>query len=337
VAKLRYIKYIFDKHLDVDSCAVIETSDPGYPYPTGLTVQETLSYCIDLGAPPSPSFARKLLNRNQLDYKNEIAVPRCTILSSLIKGGTQLALEDLLYQATPMKPRYYSIASGPLEDPSQIRLTFRPVKYVTNEGHVREGVCTRYMSLMQEVIDGEDPQTMVVTMKSNPSFRLPSDPQIPVLFIAGGCGVAPIRAFCQERILLREKYQVELGPGTLFLGFRYRDDQVYRALIEKALALGALTDVRVAYSRAWKNPADDRGVFCGHVDGLVRSEADRVWKHIEAGGSAYLCGGARTFGAAVERQLLEIMQEYGDFDSEEATMYLRQLIADGKLLEDLAD
>ena len=324
-------------YLDVDPHAVIETSDRDYPYPTGLTVYETLSHCVDLGAPPSPSFARKLLNRNQLDYKQDIIGPRCTILSSLIKGGTEISLEDLLYQSTPMKPRYYSIASSPLEDPSQVRLTFRPVKYVTTQGHVRDGVCTSYMSLMREAVDEEVSQSMAITVLSNPTFRLPLDPQTPVLLIAGGCGVAPIRAFCQERILLREKYQVELGPGTLFLGFRSPEDQVYKGLIQKALAVGALTDVKVAYSTGWTEPAEGSGGYCGHVDGLVRSEADLVWSHVQAGGSTYLCGGARTFGAAVERELLEILQELGHLDFEEATTYLRQLIDDGKLLEDLAD
>ena len=325
------------QHLDVDPNAVIETSDRDYPYPTGLTVYETLSHCVDLGAPPSPSFARKLLNRSQLDFKQEIVAPRTTVLSLLIQGGTQVALEDVLYQATPMKPRYYSIASSPLENPSQLRLTFRPVKYVTTQGHIRDGVCTSYMSLMREAVDQEASQSMAITLLPNPTFRLPSDPQTPVLLIAGGCGVAPIRAFCQERILMREKYQVNLGPGTLFLGFRSPEDQVYKGLIQKALAVGALTDVKVAYSTGWTEPAEGIGGYCGHVDGLVRSEADLVWTHIRAGGSTYLCGGARTFGAAVERELLEILQELGRLDFEEATTYLRQLIDDGMLLEDLAD
>jgi NADPH-ferrihemoprotein reductase len=135
---------------------------------------------------------------------------------------------------------------------------------------------------------------------------------------------------------MRQKYQVEFGPGTLFLGFRSPEDQVYDRLVQKALAVGALTEAKVAYSSGWKDSADHAG-YCGHVNGLVRAEAEFIWEHLQAGGITYLCGGARTFGAAVERELLEILQERGNLDFDEASAYLRRLVEHGKLLEDLAD
>lgn len=355
------------RHLDVDPHAIIEENisdaqqEFPYPYPTGLTVHETLSHCIDLGAPPSPSFARRLLNRSQggLDYKQEIAIPRRTILSLMIQGGTveKLALEDLLYQATPMKPRYYSIASSTLKDPHQFQLTFRPVKYLTTQGHMLEGICTNYMGSLfprvsstttdpEEGTTSSQQQYITISLQSNPGFRLPKDRQTSVLMIAGGCGVAPIRAFCEERILLREKFGVEFGRGTLLLGFRSPEDQVYDELIQHALQVGALTDVKISYSSGWKRDTREEneetmtGCDChgGNVNELVRQDAEHIWAHMQNGGVTYLCGGARTFGAAVEQEFLgAVLQDHGSMSFDEASAYLRKLAEDGMLLEDLAD
>lgn len=74
-----------------------------------------------------------------------------------------------------------------------------------------------------------------------------------------------------------------------------------------------------------------------NVNKLVRHESQLVWDHLQSGGYTYLCGGARTFGAAIEHELLEIIQEHGSMDFEGAENYLRKLIESGRLLEDLAD
>ena len=85
-------------------------------------------HCTDLGALPSPSFARMILQRQDIDYKADIAYPRRTVLDLLLQHGRNLSLEDLLFQITPMKPRYYSIASSNIKHPSEIRLVYRKVK-----------------------------------------------------------------------------------------------------------------------------------------------------------------------------------------------------------------
>lgn len=94
----------------------------------GLTVFETLTHCVDLGALPSPSFARMLIGKKDIDYKSEVAYPRRTVLDLALQYERKMSLEDLLYQVTPMKPRYYSIASSNIKHPNEIRLVYRRVQ-----------------------------------------------------------------------------------------------------------------------------------------------------------------------------------------------------------------
>ncbi len=323
--------------LDVNPHAIIDGDEKQqYPFPTGLTVYETLSHCVDLGASPSPTFSRFLLGRRELDYKQEIANPRRTAMDLLLEQQRSISLEDLLFHMTPIKPRYYSIASSSLASPSEIRLTFRPVKYVSSQGRLREGICTNYMASMVANADEKDEkhtQYMAVSVCQNPSFRLPQNPETPVLLIAGGCGVAPIRAFVEERVFLAQQNPGTFGPGWIYLGFRSPEDEAYRSLLDKALEVGALTDAKVAYSYG----CTEANQYCMNVNKLVREESQLVWDHLESGGYTYLCGGARTFGAAIEHELLEIIQEHGHMDFEGAENYLRKLIENGRLLEDLAD
>ncbi|KAL3939352.1 MAG: hypothetical protein SGBAC_005910 [Bacillariaceae sp.] len=334
-----------------------------YPYPTGITVMETLTHCVDLGAPPSPSFARILLGRNDLDYRQEIAIPRRTIMDVLLEQkrnhgntkGKKLSLEDLLYQAAPMKPRYYSIASSNVQYPHQIHLTYRPIKYVTSHGYLREGVCTSFLShkgvlpkdrTTTTSARDQDAASIPVSIVPNTTFRLPSLPETPVMMIGGGCGVAPIRAFLQERVHLSSAVadaasghnnngnsSNKFGPGILYMGYRNPQDAVYRELIQEALECGALTEAQVVYSSGCTLPTQK----CMLVSELIRQEGATVWKHMENGGHVYICGGAYAFGATVKAELLDLVQEHGKMTFEESEAYLRRLMDNGRFSADLAD
>lgn len=320
--------------LGVDPHAIIsENYNESYHYPRGITVKETLSHCVDLGALPSPNFSRMILGREDLDYVNDIAHPRRTVIDLCLQTGTKLSLEALLYNATPMKPRYYSIASSSIKCPDQVILVYRPVRYMTSNGYLREGVCTSYLThkgVTQRGLD--DAACLPAFVSPNPTFRLPHDTQTPIMFIGGGCGIAPIRAFIAERLALRSMGR-DLGPATLFLGFRNPHDEVYQSLVQESLEVGALTESEIVYTSGCNGHG-----YCQQmlVSDLVRQRGDKVWKHIQDGGHVYVCGGARTFGAAIEATFLDIFQEQSmSFDA--ANGYLRELADKGQFAEDLAD
>ncbi|KAL3908959.1 MAG: hypothetical protein SGILL_008281 [Bacillariaceae sp.] len=327
--------------LDVDPHAIVAVNDQagGYPHPKGLTVYETLSHCVDLGATPSPSFARAILGKKEIDYKNDIAHSRRTVIDLLGERGPneKISVEDLLYELPPMKARYYSIASSSLASPNEIVLVFRPCRYVSQRGILREGVCTSYMMHQAQAATGATVDSSIFSsipaaVSFNPSFRLPEDPQTPVMMIAGGCGVAPIRAFVRERIH-KAREGTKYGPCILYLGFRTPKDEIYQPLFADALQVGALTESKVVYSEGCDEPGQERT----NVSDFVRKQGNVVWEHFQNGGVTYLCGGARTFGAAVESEMMEVFQEHGNMSFEESQNYLRKLIEEGRIFEDLAD
>ncbi|GKY93707.1 hypothetical protein MPSEU_000337900 [Mayamaea pseudoterrestris] len=326
--------------LDVDPHAVIVyANDKRYPHPTKISVYETLSHCVDLGAVPSPSFCKRILDRTDIDYKNEVAIPRKTalelVLSMSSTKGLNLALEDWLYNLPPMQGRYYSIATTPLLHPDELYLTYRPVKYVTNQGSLRRGTCTSYMS---NLTGGTS--HLVGAIKSNPTFRLPDDPATPVILIAGGCGVAPIRGFLEERIafatLSGNKAANMFGTHKhhlLFLGFRNPADAVYQDLVDQAKALGAVNKSFITYTTGCSSGK------CEQVTDSMRKYGQELVYHslTVEGGHLFVCGGARSFGAAVQRELLEVFKKIGNMSEEAAAQRLRDIVSEGRIHEDLSD
>mmetsp|Transcript_4913 Transcript_4913/g.8390 ORF Transcript_4913/g.8390 Transcript_4913/m.8390 type:complete len:417 (-) Transcript_4913:234-1484(-) len=317
-------------NLDVDRHAIISVDGQpeAYPFPSGIIVHETLSHCADLGALVSPNFARMILQRKDIDYKAEIAHPRRTLIDLLLQHQRKLSLEDLLFQIAPMKPRYYSIASSSFKHPTKIRLLYRKIKYVTSLGLLREGVCTSYLSYKGHLGNQDARKAhLAAYINRNPEFRLPKEGHVPILMIAVGCGVSPIRALLEERVALIESGR-RLGSARLFLGFRTPDDEVFQAPVEEAIKVGALDDVSVTFASG----DEDKRL----VTDVLLEEGEYIWNHFESGGVAFLCGGARSFGAAVEDVLLKIFQLRGSLDYSDSEQYLRRLRNEKKIMDELA-
>lgn len=298
------------------------SSNAAYPYPTGLTVYETLSHCVDLSAVPSPAMSRFLMNRKTIDYKEEIAKPRRTVLTLLRENRNPISLEDMLFALTPIRGRYYSIASSVRNHPNEVYLVYRPVRYISDRGYLREGLCTSYMANLSER------SKVVARINCNPSFRLPADPQVPIVMMAGGCGIAPIRAFLEERLVLQNQ-GAQLGQAFLFAGYRNPADEVWADMVRDALQRGTITSAFIAYTTGVPDAA--------LITEVLREQSSTVWDVLQAGGYVYLCGGAQSFGAAVKRELIDLLGQHGKHTADSATSFLQSLAHTGRLCEDLAD
>jgi NADPH-ferrihemoprotein reductase len=349
---------VLQQYNTVNPHALIVNGGAGYSKPIGLSLYETLLHTVDLGAVPSPSSARSLLQKESLDYKQDIVLPHRTVLellhmhcsnsSSLSSSCSLFPLQDLLHMLPTMQPRYYSIASSSLADPNRVCVAYRPIKYVSKvSGHLREGVCTSYMSTLTRG------SRVMAGIRTNPKFRLPQDPNVPIICIAGGCGVAPVRAFLEERLYLQRQCTQQLqnqdnhengfvpnrgkmGDAMLFLGFRSPYDQVYQDLVQESLNEGTLSEAFISFSGGSCVPME--GAKCQLISQTVRDHGDKVWDWIEnRGAHVYLCGGARSFGTAVEAEIVRLIQIKSGRKENEAFQYLRQLISEGRLCEDLAD
>ncbi len=312
-----------------------------YPYPVGLTVYETLQHCVDLSASPSLSFARAILDRNNIDYKTMIDEPRRTTLDLLLEPASRkLSLSELLFQLPPMRPRYYSISSSPNVHPNEIRIVYRPLKYITSRGVLREGVATSYLNVTVPAFDddekGEHQKSFFPTLPAgimrNSGFNLPDDPSIPILMIAGGCGIAPFRSFLEERLYLAQSNVGAnvLGEAYLFFGVRHEDDEVYNTIIKNAKDVGALTEAIISYSSS----------FCGKsrfVSSDLEANGALVYSLLERGGHVYLCGGASGLAWTSVKAIKTIIAHHGKLSAEEAESQFDKLLQEGRYHEDISD
>lgn len=323
-------EYLVEAYLQLcgveNSGDVIQSYDASsYPHPTGISVHETLSHCVDLTATPSPSFVRYITNNSaHIDYKNDVAKPQRTVLDLCIEFRDKIHLHDLLYQLPPLKPRYYSIASSLLMNETTLDLTYRLVCYCTSRGVLRQGLTTSYMERLS-------PGSQVTGyISENASFRLPQDKDTPMILCAGGCGVAPVRAMVQERLSRGWK-----SPCLVFLGFRNPADIAYETLWETALKEGSISGLLISFQNGtWEGSGS--AYSCGLVTDKLRSESKRIYEFMSSDGVVYVCGGARLFGAAIEGELLSILESEGGLRPEESMSYLQNMIKDGRLCEDLA-
>jgi sulfite reductase alpha subunit-like flavoprotein len=301
------------------------TNSNKYPHPTGISLYDTLRHCVDLQAVPNPSFARFLTGNQQLNYKEDIAIPRPTALELLLQSpDPRILLKDLLYQLPRLSPRYYSIASSKLVHPRTIYLTYRPVNYITTRGVFRQGVSTGYMS---RIAPG---QKILAAIRNNPLFRLPNNAD-PIIMIGGGCGIAPIRAFLEELIYNAKSGSAKKnGKVMLFLGFRNPGDEVYQEIVAEAESLEILETKFVTFNTGC--------VVCSLLsDAITLNGADLYRLMVKENANVYVCGGARFFGVAIHNAFLDILQKEGKMDEQQATTFLKNLVQANRYHEDLSD
>ena len=156
---------------------------------------------------------------------------------------------------------------------------------------------------------------------------MPADPTIPILSIAGGTGIAPIRGFIEERIHLK-KQSTRLGDAHLFFGVRDEEDMVYSKLIELALKKKALTKSFITYSNSPQNRC---------VSHELDDNSSLLFEMIQKGCIIYICGSAGGFATSCVRSIKKSMIDIGGLSSAEADQYYKTLLNDGRIKEDIAE
>ncbi len=220
---------------------------------------------------------------------------------------TGLGAQEFVEMLRRLQPRLYSIASSQEWLPDQIDLTVALTR-TTADGKERNGVASTYLG--ERVQPGD---TVDVYVQPNKAFRLPEDPDAPILMIGAGTGVAPYRAFLQER----EETGAE-GPTWLFFGERrFREDFLYQTEWQRFLDDGVLNRMDVAFSRDGPEKV--------YVQDRLRTRSAEVYEWLQEGAHLYVCGDADGMAPGVHRALLDIIQEEGDRSEEEAEAYLKGL------------
>ena len=215
-----------------------------------------------------------------------------------------------------MAPRLYSIASSPDAVPGQVSLCVGAVRYTTNE-RKRGGVCSTFMA------DRLQPGDKVkVFVHCNKNFRLPEDGNTPIIMVGPGTGIAPFRAFWQQRVA-----DQAAGPMWLFFGNPYQaTDNCYEDETAPLVESGKLK-LSVAWSRDQE--------YKIYVQNLMEQAGAEVWEWLEKGAAFYMCGDANRMAKDVEKALLAIIAKYGNRTEEEATAYLADMKAAKRYQKDV--
>jgi len=214
-----------------------------------------------------------------------------------LKGVPARELVKLLRR---IPARKYSIASSLKAYPDEAHLTVRVVRYHAH-GRDRYGVCTTYLAERAQPGD-----TVPVYVHHNPNFKLPADPDAPIVMIGPGTGVAPFRAFLQEREATGAS-----GKTWLFYGDRhFRTDFLYQTEWQRWLKDGVLTRMDVAFSRD-----TERKVYVQH---RMLEQSRELFRWLDDGAYVYVCGDEKNMAPDVHAALLAVLQKEGGLSEEAA-------------------
>lgn len=219
----------------------------------------------------------------------------------------QLDAQALVELLRPLTPRLYSIASSQAEVESEVHVTVGVVRYEI-EGRARAGGASSFLADRVEE-EGE----VRVFIEHNDNFRLPANPQTPVIMIGPGTGIAPFRAFMQQRAADGAE-----GKNWLFFGNpHFTEDFLYQVEWQRYVKEGVLSRIDLAWSRDQKEKV--------YVQDKLRQQGAELWRWINDGAHIYVCGDANRMAKDVEQALLEVIAEFGGMDIEAADEFLSEL------------
>ena len=229
----------------------------------------------------------------------------------------QLDADALIGLLRPLTPRLYSIASSQAEVESEVHITVGAVRYDI-EGRARAGGASSFLADRVEE-DGE----VRVFIEHNDNFRLPANPQTPVIMIGPGTGIAPFRAFMQQRAADGAE-----GKNWLFFGNpHFTEDFLYQVEWQSYVKEGVLSRIDLAWSRDQQQKV--------YVQDKLREQGAELWRWINDGAHIYVCGDANRMAKDVEQTLLEVIAEFGAMDAEAADEFLSELRVERRYQRDV--
>jgi sulfite reductase (NADPH) flavoprotein alpha-component len=206
-----------------------------------------------------------------------------------------------------LTPRMYSIASSQAAHPTEVHTTVRVVRY-NSHGADRQGICSGHLGERSPV-----GSTMPIFLHENNAFRLPEDTNAPVVMIGPGTGIAPFRAFLEERQVTGAK-----GDNWLFFGEqRSVSDYLYKEQFQNMEKDGFLTRLHTAFSR-------DQGKKV-YVQDRMQEHATELFAWLEQGAYFYVCGDATRMAKDVEMALLDVIAKGSNGTLEHAEEYLAEM------------
>jgi sulfite reductase (NADPH) flavoprotein alpha-component len=238
------------------------------------------------------------------------------VLDLLRKQRAEWTADALVDALRPLAPRLYSIASSQSVVGEEVHVLVSHVDYAF-DGDARWGTASRYLS------ERGEGSTAPVFVEANERFRLPADDQRDIVMIGAGTGVAPYRAFVQERA-----ERGAAGRNWLVFGNpRFYSDFLYQVEWQQALKNGQLYRLDLAFSRD-----QDQKIYVQH---RLHEQGRRVYEWLEGGAHLYVCGDANHMAKDVHKTLIAIVAEHSGRSAEDAEAWLNQLIQQGRYARDV--
>jgi len=265
----------------------------------------------------SDDLAALIAGKAAMSYKDWCYGREIIDLLEFVKLPETLTAQQLVDCFRALPPRLYSIASSPKAHPDEVHLTVAAVRYHAYDKE-RKGVASTYLA------DAGKKGTKVnVYLHKNKNFRLPESNDTPIIMVGPGTGIAPFRAFIEERAEDEAK-----GASWLFFGDqKYNEDFLYQLEFQDHLKSGALTKLDLAFSRDQPEKI--------YVQHKMQESAAELWIWLEKGAHFYVCGDASRMAKDVNDTLINIISTEGKKTKEEATEYLTALKKDKRYQRDV--
>jgi sulfite reductase (NADPH) flavoprotein alpha-component len=309
--------------------AIIKTLDAPGDFPIGgRTLREVLTDGVSLS--PAPDMLFQLFSYITGGERRKKARALSTgedpdgdalvldVLAAIEKfPGIRPDPEAFIEALDPLQPRLYSISSSPRANPDRVALTVDAVRYDIGN-RTRLGVASTYLA------ERCPPGTPLrVYVQKAHAFGLPPDPAIPIIMIGPGTGVAPFRAFLQERRAIGAA-----GGNWLFFGHqRSNCDFFYEEEFKEMKASGLLTRLSLAWSRDGNEKI--------YVQDRMREVGRDLWAWLADGAHIYVCGDAKRMAKDVEIALVDIVAQHGARSAEEATAFVADLKKQSRYQQDV--
>ncbi|MCX7084953.1 MAG: sulfite reductase flavoprotein subunit alpha [Methylococcales bacterium] len=217
----------------------------------------------------------------------------------------------------PLQHRAYSISSSGKQHPETVHLTVASVRYDSFDRN-HKGVCSTFLA---DLVDAETPVRTFFT--PNKVFRVPDDNSLPMIMVGPGTGIAPFRAFLQER-----DFRKASGKNWLFFGDRNAEtDYIYRDELEAYQTSGLLTHLDLAFSR-------DQEAKIYVQDRMIEQGAE-LFQWLEQGGYFFVCGDAYRMAKDVDLALHKVIAQHGNLSDQQAIDYVNQLKKDKRYVRDV--
>lgn len=306
--------------LALDASAVVSVKDKTFALADAFKdvleiTAVSLGFLRDWAAIADNKDLRSLLESNDSKSLTEF-VEEHQVIDVIRRYPASVDAQQFVLMLRRLSPRSYSIASSLDANPDEVHLTVAAVRYEAFGTEHWGAASTHLADRLQE---GE---TVSVFVEKNARFRLP-DANVPVVMIGPGTGIAPFRAFVEQRA-----EQGAIGDNWLFFGDRNSDsDFLYQLEWQRHLKQGSLTRLDVAFSR------DQRQKI--YVQDRIRENGAELNRWIENGAAIYVCGDAKHMANDVHDALIDVLATYGGSNQEAAEQQLKNLRSAGRYQRDV--